>query len=201
MIIPTGFAQCNLFFTGFAMPRGGQVTIGVEVNPGDGTALALAEGVGQAWVENILPLQSLNITLNKVLCKKGPNETGASAEAPFGLPGGVAESSLEPQCALLVAKQTALGGRSQRGRMFVPGISDLQYGSDGQFTADNIATFNAAFQQFLDDLEALEIPAVLLHNAEGLDPTPITSMPIQLTVSTQRRRIRKAGGRRRRVIP
>lgn len=201
MIIPAGYAQANLLFTGGGAPRGAQVVIGVKVTAGVTDPLVIATGVYQSWATHILPVQSSGIVLSGCKAKMGPNETGLDATYALLTGGGNIASTVPPQVAVLVTKHTAFGGRKGRGRMFVPGVVEGDIDAGGNLGAAQVADWQArmtAFRTAIIGLSSVD-DLVLLHSGEGEVPTPITSLNVSSKVATQRRRLRKVGGRRKAV--
>jgi len=195
MIIPTGYGQLNFYFTGVAAPRGAQVTIGFE-NVGDESAEAAATLFGGNWETLILVHQSSQITLDHVKCKLGPNATGSEGLFTSGEVGGdTGEHSMPAQAAMLVTKQTGLGGRKGRGRLFIPGFGEANTDGGGTWNAALLAALQPDLNDWVDAASTGNCPLVLLHN-DSTTPTLINSLTAQPLMATQRRRIRKVGGRR-----
>jgi|ERR1041385_6252698 hypothetical protein len=195
MFIPTGSAQVNFIFDGPGYARGAQVTLGVDNNLDDLDAADIAGAVGGLWVARLSPLQTSTINLASVKAKKGPNSTGAEADVPFGVAGSLSSQPLPPQDCGLINKITAAGGRHGRGRMFFPGMVEAQTDGGGLVRTADILTFNTHLSDFFDDLHSAHLDAILLHS-DTTAPTAITGFVMQQLMATQRRRIRKVGGRR-----
>jgi len=197
MIIPDGYGQVNMIFGGASAPRGAQVVFGVDNSIVTASAAAIAALAVDAWNTQLLGHQSINLTLVSARCKLGPNETGSQAEVASGAVGGANASSLEPQVAVLATKNTARGGRKGRGRMFIPGYEDTTLNSDGTVNSGVFANIQDDLDSWLTAFSDATVPLVLLHNDPADDPDEITSISLQLLGATQRRRLRKVGGRRR----
>jgi hypothetical protein len=108
--------------------------------------------------------------------------TGAAVGAP-----------LVPNCALLIKKTTASGGRRNRGRMYVPPVWPPETKVDGDGTIDSaeVATLQSQYDPFFDDLIGADLVPVLFHTESPFTPTPITGFQVQSLMATQRRRLRK----------
>ncbi len=199
MRIPIGYAQVNMEFAGAALPRGAQVVYGVQlVQPAVlDTPFKIAEFVNNEW-QTVLKTQFTNqITLNRVLVKFGPNATGIDGFQSEPATGGAAADADSPQVALLVTKSTAFGGRTGRGRMFFPGWPEASTSSGGKITATQRGLVQTNFTTFLNNHSNASLPMVLLHDDPALNPFTITALTVNELLATQRRRIRKVGGRRR----
>jgi hypothetical protein len=202
MIIPAGFAQVNMLFQGVAAPRGAQVVFGVRrVEPATVTTpIALANLATSLWSAHIRPLQSPSIKLVGARAKFGPNATGPDATNTVNFDGGNVGGAESPQVAVLVRKVTEQGGRTGRGRMFVPGAIDASVNGAGQLAGDTPTAFQNGFTDWLEGWSDALWPVVILHSIEGLAPVTVVAMQVQQTAATQRRRLRKVGGRRA-VLP
>lgn len=106
----------------------------------------------------------------------------------------VGGNSLAPvpiNSAILVRKNTALGGRKYRGRMFVPPFTPAEAnvtasGVIGDSQRNSIqTTLNTA----TDAWNGTDVTLYLLHSDSTL-PTEITSLAVQSQLATQRRRMR-----------
>lgn len=193
MIIPIGYAQVNLIFTGGSVPTGAQCTFGIDIggapdNPGDCGLL-----VAQAWsVAGFIAHLSNDVDLTSVLVKFGPNATGPSAEIATSEESAGGTAGV-PHTAFLVHKNTAQGGRAGRGRLFIPTVpEDLVNGAGGLDTT-LLAAIQSDCDVFLEELDTSFIPMVLLHGVGSPleTPTPVTSLTVQPVVATQRRRLRR----------
>lgn len=97
--------------------------------------------------------------------------------------------------AVLIRKNTAIGGRLGKGRMFISGVINGDATDAGVLTTtarNNWDTAAAAFLALVDDDPQL----VLFHDVDSSNPffgegTPVTSLTTQSTLATQRRRLRR----------
>ncbi len=201
MEIPTGWAQINVVMGGPALPRRAQCVYGAQLVTGSPlvTAQDHANFARDTWEQEIMPLLVSNVILQEVRCKFGPSETGLDATATSNQPGGVSLPSEAPQVALLIRKVTAQGGRSGKGRMFLPGVNEGAV-SGGVLDAGSVAVVDAAFEDWLAAHSTAQFPVALLHAEAGISPFIVLEMATQSLVATQRRRIRKVGGRRAAVV-
>lgn len=188
MIIPEGYAQISLEFSGVIYDHNPFVTFGVQNVLVDGAAeiASSVEVACKSLVENFCHTTTQLIGIH---VKKGPNSTGAAASRSVSQAGTVGGTAGYSNTAYLVEKQTALGGRQGRGRMFIPGVSDSIVDPGGLLTPANIVLFDAELESFLDSLDLASLPMVLLHN-NALTPTPVSGMQVDPKAATQRRRMR-----------
>lgn len=201
MNIPTGYAQINHFFSGIAYPRGAQITYGLH-RTGASEVAAMAEEAHSFVNSAFHSFWPTNLTLVKTRCKWGPTETGPFAEFSDAIAGANAEAPDAPQVAVLITKETALGGRTNRGRFFLPGLAESMTNSGGVIASATVADLGTRCDGWLTAIEAGTNMdhMVLLHNLVEETPTDVTALVVQQLVATQRRRLRKVGGRRR-IIP
>lgn len=103
---------------------------------------------------------------------------------------------LPQNCALLVKKQTALGGKQHRGRFFLPGmLTEEGVNNIGVIDAGDRGSYQTHANTMLATMNAslTLLPMVILHNSTPTpvpDPTPVTSLFVDNVISTQRRRLR-----------
>jgi hypothetical protein len=102
-------------------------------------------------------------------------------------------NALPPNCAVLIHKSTARGGRRGRGRMYLPWtVLEANVDEVGVLTSTVITSHNAAVSSWQAALSSGGNPLVLLH-APGKTatpaPDPVTSMSCDRLIATQRRRL------------
>lgn len=122
----------------------------------------------------------------------GPLVFSTSVVAPVA--GATAKNSPPPNTAVVVRKRTARVGRSQRGRVYLPGLLDeTAVDEAGTIAPSAVTTFQNAATAWLNSLTAGTTPMVLLHQKTEdpplEDPTLVTQLLIQPIVRTQRRRL------------
>lgn len=207
MTIPEDFAQITHVFTGTQLPNGAAVVHGVA-NLLSKDAETIATDT-HGFFTAILAQLSAGISLDSTICKLGPDATGPSFEFIDPTPGGVASASgLSPNSAYLCTKQTAVGGRRGKGRMFIPGCDESTVGPSGLLTPSFVTTLQGLVDGYLADLLTADTPMVLLHGpatewvlvdgqprrvpVAGPIPAPdvVTGMAVNGRVGTQRRRLR-----------
>jgi len=194
MLIPEGYAQINLLYTGDAAPTGAQVTFGADISGTAGDPMSIGSAVVSNYISASMDeLHVGALTLSGVLVKFGPNETGPFATYPADVDGSAANPSVLVNGALLVHKTTDSGGRSGRGRMFFPGIPENQTDSDGTVHGGYLSTIAGLLEDWRGKLITDLIIPVLLHSDPETDllPTEITGFVPQAKLATQRRRLRR----------
>ncbi len=107
-----------------------------------------------------------------------------------------AGSFLPQNCAFLLHKRSGLGGRKNRGRMYLPGVNEALVDDKGLMSTTAINGVNAAAAATLADIIAIEgvERMVILHTQPlgpvGTVPTPVTTLLLDPVLGTQRRRLR-----------
>jgi hypothetical protein len=159
----------------------------------------VANLVSTAWL-NSFPAAGLSslYTFIGTAVTFGPQPgDGPSAEDPT-VSAGTASTSTNPpptsNVALLVKKLTALGGRRNRGRMYLPAgyVSETNIDQNGFMSEATRVGYQTKIDAFLSALvtPAPSLVPVVLHSDVALEPTVISSFAFQRQVATQRRRMR-----------
>ena len=107
--------------------------------------------------------------------------------------GEVASKPVPVNGALLVKKNTGLGGRRNRGRLFCPPISMDEGTVDviGNIAPVTLAIIANYWTVFFDQLALIDLGPVLFHSETPFTPTTITGFSLQSQLATQRRRMRR----------
>lgn len=193
MLIPSGYGQVTFKFGGFGMRFPGVMTLGLDVS----AALAPIEEIA----DDLTTIMSTFIDSNAissslefrgVLLKYGPTATGPSVETST-VQAGTGSSQASSQVAYLIHKNTALGGRAGKGRMYLPGVTESAVNANGSIDSGTLDTLTADIETFGSAIAALGIDPVVLHGEDSplSTPTPITSLTVDSIVATQRRRLRR----------
>jgi hypothetical protein len=202
--LPDGFAQASLKFKGTALRYPGACVIGLNVDEAGSTPENTAAVIAGAWATSFEDVQSSGVTLESILVKFGPIETGPSAEVVYNDVGGSASSSSSPQVSCLIRKNSLMGGKRGKGRMYIPGIPEGVVDPDGTIISATLSLWQTAANAFYSSLATGLRPMYLLHRTrepgttkptDPGSPAPIpslvTSLSAQSVVATQRRRLRR----------
>lgn len=191
--IPVGYAQITYKFlcTGRATPA--CTTIGV-FNGDAFTAAELAEGANTALVGsglitgNVMVAGWTYIGADSVLQTITGPFVGAYAETIVGT---LAGGALPANCAILVEKGTARGGRAGKGRMYWPPLlwPETSVGPDGVASGATYGAVQAKMTTFLVNLGVTAGEPMLFHSNGGT-PDPILTLRVGSLIATQRRRLR-----------
>jgi hypothetical protein len=194
MLIPNDWAQANIIFGGNGVPLGAQITFGMSVELFTGDAADAAQEVlDQFNTSNIMGNVSDEVEVRGCLVKFGPNATGQSAEVAGTDTGQITGESVAPNTAFLIRKLTGVGGRTGRGRLFLPGVAESAVGPGGALTSTYAVDISATFNAFQLNMATAGLPLALLHSPDSPVSTPmlITSLSCDTRVATQRRRLRR----------
>lgn len=189
-----GFAAISVEIRNVAMTRPAFVTFGVD--PTSTTPTNVAADVVAA-ITSAGSLQSRidsQATISSVRVSMGTDGTvdmvGISA---VSLAGGYSATTLPPNCACLVHKTTARGGRRGRGRLFIPWcISNSMVSENGTIDSTTKGTLQTSMTTFLTALQTNNVPMVVLHDPGQTPPGPpdvVTALTVDPIISTQRRRL------------
>lgn len=193
MLIPADYGQVNWVFAGSGVPLGAEVTMGFQKDSFVGTADEAAEQLAGAYIGSLLTVMTDGATLVNTKVKFGPNDIGAIGEFPSDEQGGLSVSQTAPQVAILINKITTFGGRSGRGRMFVPSATETDILPSGALDGPYRAAWQAEADQLLASMATADLPAMLLHSEDSPAPNPyiVQSLVVASTCATQRRRVRR----------
>lgn len=196
MIIPAGYAQVNLIFQGDAVPRGAQLTFGVDNQVLDLTPVNVAAAVYTAWEDTLQTVTLDTLILSAIKVKEGPNDVGPEGTFPYNLAGAQTASAESPQVALIVTKQSVLGGKKNRGRWFLPAVRESYVDDSGEVDPTGGGVIQTQLTAFGAALATADLPMVILHNDVLDTPTAVVSLDLTSKAGSQRRRLRRVGGRR-----
>lgn len=194
-VIQPGFADVSMEFRHTLMSRSAYITFGVDPTSADPIAIATAVAAAYTAAGSLRTLVDTDTVLRDITVRLGqdgapplvgtnqPNSTGQAA----------GQTSLPPNCAVLVHKKTALGGRRYRGRLFLPWcIGEGSVDESGVIGSSNVTAMTAALEVWRAALASGTNPMVILHST-GISPvptaTPVTSLQADPLISTQRRRL------------
>lgn len=189
VIIPAGFSEASIIFGSSQLPNGAMTTLGLENQAGK-TPGQIAANVVSAVTTHFLPVMGTALSIVAVRVKNGPNEDGPDATVSVALAGTGDTTPIIPNAAVIVRKFTALGGRKHRGRSYWPFVTEQMHTGGGQLLGAFVSDCTDAAQDVDSDLEAADLPPVLLHASAPGAPNRITGYSAEALMGTQRRRLR-----------
>lgn len=191
MIIPVGFSSLSIEFEGPGVPTGAAITFGVNQDVLLTTVAQIGQAFAVAWDNaNVVSLYDQSVTVKNCHVKMGPNDVGPSGDRPCDFQGSRVSEVGYPGVSVLVTKSTALGGRKNRGRFFLPGITEGDIAIGGALESSFLSACGIVFGNFFTELGDGGIPMVILHN-DATAPTDVTALVVASQSATQRRRNRR----------
>lgn len=144
------------------------------------------------WNSTVGNFQNEKCILTGVRVVRGPSETAVISDFGGSDSGDDTGSPATFNTAYLVRKNTLLGGRANRGRIFVPGVGENRV--DGAGVLDG--TFKTAAQGDLDDFLATtathNVQMCVLHSTSAIPVlNAVVSLTLQDVAATQRDRMRR----------
>lgn len=192
-VIPEGFGRATLLFRYIASQRSQAITFGFGDDPSV-SPNQNATDIRSAWITTFIPaalsslysLYGVQVTINR---GSGPM-TGQNMTPS---PGTGAQEVAPPNVAVLMTKETAEGGRANRGRVYLPNgyTNEVSTNGAGVIDAGFVTSTQTRWTNFIAALVTAGLPMMILHPADGPEPTPVTGGIVQGLVATQRRRLRK----------
>lgn len=203
-VIPDDFYQVTLEHTVAGTPDPLMVTFGVHDDVGD-LELGDLEDVVQAYADYILPACHTSVVLDRATA----SDAGGVVYETFS--GETGQDINEPSpvsTAIIIEKRSALSGRRNRGRMYIPAVNDSLVDIAGNLLPVPLAAYQTEIDTFLTTVNTVlgggEGGMYLLHSKgwngtredEPADPgnapapTKVTSLVVKSKIGTQRRRIR-----------
>lgn len=197
VVVPTGEFGVSLWFHNGMIAKDQSVTFGA-LNSVDDDPFAVCTNIYDALVTNP--------GVNPSFCEATSMASGWSflgvdaffqdASGPIGasfrstVAGTGSDNDVPVNCAVLMTKSTATGGRHGRGRSYWPPFfAAMTTDSDGSLGGVTGAFLDAVFAQVLTELTFPGVQLVL-HHADGSAGTLITSVSFSESLATQRRRMR-----------
>jgi len=201
--IPVGFGVAQVIFTCSGDSRTPEVTFGFQ----DDNTLApntVAGVIRTDWVAKFVPAALANTwAVSKVLVSINRGAGIVDGLDGTSVAGTAAFNAASLAVAMLLRKQTALGGRANRGRCYLPAgyLGELSVDQAGVIDPALVTATSGRWQDFIDQLATDNLPMMLIHSGPVggpfPDPTGVDSGFCESMVATQRRRQRKVGRGRR----
>lgn len=156
----------------------------------------IANTVKDWWANELAPLVSGDIALSKVEARDMTTSAGQMYTLPVAPPiyGEAVGQAMSNNVALVLSWRTAYAGRSQRGRTYIPGISESSVHDSRIDTigAGLFATAGAALTDAILTAGYLHVVASFRHNGAPratAQLTPVQACVVNTRVDTQRKRL------------
>ena len=190
--VPAGFFQAAYKLSGPGQSGELNIVIGHETVLAPQVAARTAlDAFQDFFVEQIL---AVPISLVGMQARFGPQPGGLVVDLapdPLKPTAGLNGSNILPlNNAILIKKSTGQGGRTNQGRIYVPGIDEDAVNNDGTITLAGINQINAAADAWLLELDAQGVQMMILHSDPLEPPDLVTQLICQPKMATQRTRLR-----------
>lgn len=195
MIIPGGYGQLNILFEGSNLPNSAEVTLGFK-NIGTREIDECLDDAEQAILDcSFNTVMPSGQSIRGIRIKLGPNQTGPMGEKSFVVNGSASGGASPPNVSYLVRKQTAVGGRMARGRLYWPGVPEGSVGNDGLIDPTALSNLQGKMLSLRTNLGGAGMPLFLLHATQFSSDVPppyeIVALNVDNRAATQRRRLRR----------
>jgi len=194
MPTPFEYADVSVYVQSSGTTRPAVLTFGVDGGSKTASAIHADIAASLAIATGIKTRLSNGCSFNRVRVALGVMDgEDIVHDAPISVAGTLGTAVLPSNCACLVHKRTARGGRRGRGRLFLPWVlPEGLVAENGIITGSEQVLIQTAVSAWHADLSTRGVPMVLLHQAgassEG-PPDAVTSLSVDGMVSTQRRRL------------
>lgn len=182
--IPAGSFEVALTHQHQSTLKPAVCTIGVQYTGSTFSVDALA--IEASWGTHVMPLLT---SVWHFVRAEWRAAAGVVRSNSVNVAGGNGGAAMTPQVCYLVRKTTELAGRSNRGRMYLPGVTEVEVDPSGLVSPAISGDLTAALAAWVADMATHDAIPVLLHNSLEA-PTEISSLQVETVVATQRRRLR-----------
>lgn len=194
VVIPVGFGQAKVRWSLAGDPEEQIITFGFDMLAGQ----APSTSASQIHAANVAAGLTTGAGMQAGWTYQGVDTTWMDASGPIGYrhqaatAGTNAGTGLPSNCAIVVQKFTALGGRRNRGRVFLPACYAYEGSIDqlGLLTSGQQAALQGLMSGWIGALAAANIRMQLLHSDGGV-PTPVLTLGVERLIGTQRKRMRR----------
>lgn len=179
-------------WTGSALPQGAFARMGVFDDTFAGDPADEVDAIRTNWNESLNDeVHSAATVVFRLSEWQGGGLVVLADSTP--LAGGAGSGDpLPPNVTYLMRKNTASGGRRNRGRMYIPAVPEANSNGGGDLTPTAATNFAADCTSFLEKMAADDLTLTLFRQnaADEFLMTAITSLVGEGRLATQRRRLR-----------
>ncbi len=199
LVIPQGYAQVLHSISLFGDPEALACTYGVKFAEVDPPSLTvLADFLHDRFIANLQTHFSSDYALEATTVRYTTGETGNPQGVEIHVERNPFTGNLDPipqNSAVLIRKRSGLAGRRRQGRLYLPPPPETAVSPVGRLTTGYRDALQTSVNSWLASINTsanLQGPYIL--HSTGLSavppPTSITSMTVEPTIATQRRRLR-----------
>lgn len=194
-VLQPGIADVSVEINLTGFPRSAFITFGVDPVETDPTLVGatIAGCISSAGSLNSIMDSSATWRTVTVRIGQDGGEPLVGVHTMSLTGGSASATTLPPNCAVLVHKRTALGGRRHRGRFYLPWVAgEATVGEDGTIGATQVTQYQTAVNAFRSALSTAVTPMVVLHSLGRTSvpaATPVSALTVDPLIATQRRRL------------
>jgi hypothetical protein len=190
MIIPSGYAQIVAPFHHALLTRAAAIVYGVRVDVALGGPSDLADYIETIWESELQGMVDSNVSMGPFHASWNQGAGVLSGDGTQTFAGGLSDTTVAPNTAILISKTTSTPGRKGRGRMYFPwAATDASTNEAGQLDGAAVTAIQGLFDDWHQAHIDQDVPPVLLHTGVGT-PSLIDAFTVQPLLATQRRRMR-----------
>lgn len=196
VLIPVGWGQVTVPFYSTSFSRPLAITWGFDAPP-DPDPVTIANEIRGTLTDTNGPFPASVVRsdtqIGPCIVQVGTEEGILSGSGTLAINGTATLGTRPPvNVALLIQKRTALGGRRNRGRLYVPPVNwdEDTIDNQGNFSSTFITAAATDWEFVLSTETAAGRGMYVLHSAPGA-PTEIIDLVPQVLAATQRRRLRR----------
>lgn len=188
LVIPGGF--CNVTVTFACDSNTKSQSTAVAFFLGSGSTADVLETFAPSWHSN---MEGSALSEHYTVTRYTVETASQVSEQVVAEVGTGSFSPSPPNVSAIMKKVTLNRGRSQRGRLYLPGgyVPESATDAGGNIDPALVTSLDNNFNAVISDMYIAGFNPVLLHS-EGVsgEPTPITQFNAEPMVATQRRRLR-----------
>lgn len=196
--IPAGFVEATFVYRRIGAVRDSTVSLGFDVADfASQSATFIANNIRTVWAGAAAPAAPANMlaawSFLGVQVVKQMEEGPVLGQSFVTTVGTIAQPGLPVNCAVLVNKNTDMGGRRNRGRMFLPPAFPSEGSVDeaGAILGSSVTALQGYINSAIAGWATANYEPVLYHSEAPFTPTPIVGLSVQGLLASQRRRMRK----------
>lgn len=198
MAVPIDFYDCTAIWAVDGSAKEFTWSIGATtlIAPGTETPLQVAESFYGMCTEEgsvadpqyvVSSYRFLGVSVS-MMTSTGP----LVAQVIDAVRGTSSNGALPPNCAVLITKNTAAGGRRNKGRLYAPPTIPGENLVDpvGNLFPSDLPAVQGTYDVLFAGFATAGLTPVLFHQSGDQEPTEITSLLVNSRLATQRRRMR-----------
>lgn len=185
--IPLGSFETILHFSAPGQDGDIITSFGWSGEPDEGSEFLAIEAAMNGIMGNInnhVTLTSIDVVVGST------NPVDRVFSIPSGVGGGAGGAMVPINNAFLVQKLTPFGGRRNRGRAYLPGVSEAAVDDAGQLDSGIADGLQANIDTMASDMLAInDYNPELFHQTSPFTPTPVSVLNVSPFIATQRGRL------------